>query len=150
MARGAALTGYSGARVLVQRLAVLLERGMHGRHLGIFARKTAQRILELGRGISPQFPRFDHLGFAVGARRALAEAHRHPIGLVGFQELRTELGRFAETDGQQSGGQRIQRSGVSRLAGIEQPLDARHGARGTQVQGLVEQQNAVDVGRHQT
>jgi len=64
------------------------------------------------------------------------------------QELRAELGGFAETDGQHSRRQRIERAGVSRLAGIEQTLDARDGTRGAQAQRLVEQQNTVDISRH--
>jgi hypothetical protein len=122
---------------------------MHRRHLSVLARKLIERLLESRGGKGGQFAALDHRGFAIGAGRTLAEPYGEAVGFVGVEHLRAEFGRLTEADRQHPGGQRIERTGVSRLARIEEPLAARHRARGAHPERLVEQQNAVNVRRHQ-
>ncbi len=51
-----------------------------------------------------------------------AEVDRGLVGLVGFQQVLRKLGRFAEAQRQQAGGERVERAGVAGLFRVEQAL----------------------------
>jgi len=59
-----------------------------------------------------------------------------------------DFGRFPETNRQQSRRKRIERSGMTGLARIEQALDSRNRAGGAQAQWFIEQQNAMKIDGH--
>ena len=85
---------------LVEPLAPVLERRVHGRHLGLLAqhgaedRGDARRVHVHDRS----FP--DHLPFGVSGGRHHPELHDRPIALVGVEQEAGELGGLAETDRQ--------------------------------------------------
>ena len=54
------------------------------------------------------------------------------------------LGRLAEGDGQDAGGQRVERAGMAGLLGVEQAADLRHRLGRTHAERLVETDPAVD------
>ena len=73
----------------------------------------------------------------------LAQLQRRAVGLVGIQADLRELGRGAEAQRQQAGGQRVERAGVAGLLGAVQPLGLLQRVVARQAQRLVEQQHAV-------
>ena len=74
-----------------------------------------------------------------------APAHREAVGLGAVDHERHGLGRLAEGDRQDAGGQRIERAGMARLLRVEEPLDrADAPASRSCPRRLVEDQPAVD------
>ena len=66
------------------------------------------------------------------------------IGLVGFEQVLRKLGRLAETQRQQTGGERIERAGVAGLLRQIETLGANQRVVARQAERLVEQQHAVE------
>ena len=67
-------------------------------------------------------PLGDHLAFGIAGRGLHAQARDRLVGLVGIELQLAELGRRAEAQRQHAGRQRIERAGVARLLGAQQPL----------------------------
>src|SRR6185312_16724513 len=80
----------------------------------------------------------------VGIRRD-AEPALGFVGLARAEQVTRDLGRLAETDGQQSGRERIEAAGVPRLVRPEQTLRDLQRAVGRDAPRLVQQQDAVDL-----
>ena len=72
------------ARVLVQRLAVALEGGMHRRHLVDVAGEAVAGGLQRGAVDGDVVHRPDHVAFAVARGRRHAQAKRRQVALVGI------------------------------------------------------------------
>ena len=130
------------ARIFVERLAVLLEGAVHGRHLGDRAGEAVQRLHHLaGRALHGALAQ--HLAFRIARGRAHAQAHHRLVGLVGVEVQLAELGGGAEAQRQHAGGQRVQRAGMAGLFRAQQPLGLLQGLVAGTAQRLVEQQNPV-------
>ena len=129
-ARGARSRVTPRARVFVERLAVLLDGRVHRRHLRVVARETpSSACSSSARAEQPAARAARSLAIrrsALGVRSPRRTLD--PVGLVRIEQLRAELGRLAEANRQHARGERIERSGVARLARIEQALDACHRA----------------------
>jgi hypothetical protein len=135
-----ALTGQ-----LVQGLPLMLDRREHRRHLLDLAAELLERRLDALGGHALDRTGLDHLTVGVAAVGGDAELNPNPIALVRGQQVLRELRGFAEAQRQHAGGQRIQRAGVTDLAGIEQPLRPLHRIVRRHAGGLVQNQNTVHV-----
>ena len=71
---------------------------------------------------------FQHPAFGIGRVGGDAELHRGHISLVGMEQFAGKLGRLAEAQGQQAGGQGVERAGMAGLVGIEQATRRLQGA----------------------
>ena len=67
------------------------------------------------------------------------------VGLAAVHHERNGLGRFAERDRQEPGGQRIERAGMAGALGLEQALDHAHRVGRGHAHRLVENAPAVNV-----
>src|SRR5690606_8551640 len=67
------------------------------------------------------------------------------VGLARAQQTASDLGRFAETQRQQAGGQGVEAAGMAALLGGEQAPRPLQRLAGTGALGLVEQQDAVEL-----
>jgi hypothetical protein len=102
----------------------LFERAVHGWHLADHAselaaapRPTSGLMCRHTRGAPTRLA----LGIAGGGGHA-QQSHGGFVGLVGVQMQLAELGGRTKAQRQHAGGQRIQRAGVARLFGAQQPL----------------------------
>ena len=75
----------AGAGVFVQRLAVVLERGVHRRHLVDRAGERARTRRRSRRASTAAPARLDHLAFGVAGAVVRCPAQRRLVGLVGVQ-----------------------------------------------------------------
>ena len=67
-----------------------------------------------------------------------------PIGLVGIHQKGDGLGRLAESDRQDAGGQGVEGARMAGLLGVERPPHPADGLGGAQVQRLVQAHPAGD------
>ena len=108
------------ARVFVIITAAILERGMAWRDLRDGAAQRGKRAQDLvAREIGAAALRLD--AFGVAGRRRCAETHGRDIFLVGIEQRLRELGRVAETNGEEPRSGRIERSRMPRLLGRVEP-----------------------------
>ena len=115
--RGVALDRFAGARVVVERPAVTLERRVHGRHLRDRAAKAARaRPRPPPRRAPPASARAVTLPSASWVSVSTPKRTVDLVLLVGVQQERRELGRLAQADRQHARGQRIERAAVPDLA----------------------------------
>ena len=130
--------------VLVERTTVVLESGVHGRHLHDGAAELVQR---LDQGTHGHVHRTggDHLAVGVAGVGALAQLGGHLIALVRLQQILGELGGLTEADRQHAGRQGIQGAGVAGLGRVVDPLDLLQHIVGSQTGRLVQQQDTVYV-----
>ena len=131
------------ACVLVQRPAIALQRRVHRRHLRDAAGELFQHGVELFMRDRHR-PTIEHLALGIGGRGAHTELQSGLVGLVGVEQIRRVLGGLAESQRQQAAGQRIERAGVTRLGGAQQPACLLQGMVGRDAARLVEQQHAID------
>src|SRR5690606_17672821 len=129
---------------LVQRLAVMLERRVHRRHLLDITGKARQYRLDLSQG-DLAGTHLQHLALGVTGSGGHAQTRLGNIGLVRIQQILGELGGLPKTQRQDTTGQRVETAGMSALAGIEQPAHLLQGSIGAHAQRLVENQDAVDI-----
>ena len=144
MLRAARSTSMPCARVFVQRLAVVLERRVHRRHLRdrageatAGARRSSARVSvhrPLVRAPRLRGRRWSSSGRASSVAR---------VALVGVEAGLRELGRRAEAQRQQARRERVERAGVAGLLGAQQALGLLQRVVARQAQRLVEQQHAV-------
>ena len=114
-----ALHRLAGPGVFVQRLAVLLQRGMHGRHL-IDVAGMRDQCLTQRRLAHRHFAGLQHLAFRIAGGGADAETDFGNVFLVGVQHEAGKARGFAEADRQKTGSQRIERAGMAGLRRLEQ------------------------------
>ena len=76
----------------------------------------------------------ESLSVALGIPRARhdTQTQGRQIALVGIEQELRKLGRFPESQRQQTVGQGIKRAGMAGLAGLEQPFGARYRLLGSQ------------------
>ena len=87
----------------------------------------------------------DDLALGIVGRALLAPAHAKTVGLGAVLDDRHRLGRLAEGDGQHAGRERIERSRVTRLLGVEQELEPPDRLGRGDADRLVEIDPAVDL-----
>ncbi len=75
----------------------------------------------------------------------LAPGDRKAIALAAVHHERNGLGGLTQGDRQAAGGEGIERAGMARAFGLEQPLHDCHRMRRGHADGLVEHDPAVDV-----
>src|SRR3546814_987603 len=74
-----------------------------------------------------------------------AQPRNRVVCLARAEQAPGDLGRLAEADGQQAGGQRVEAAGMAGLACAEQVAHPLQRLVGTQAARLVEQQDAVEA-----
>ncbi len=135
----------AAARLGIQRLAALLQRRIDRRALANASAQRRQRRLQ-GRRIDRRHrPGTQHRAVGVVAVGAHPEYDLGFIGLSRAQQQPGQLGRLAEAQRQQAGGQRIQATGMAALLGTEQPPRRLQRRVGTHAGRLVEQHDAVEA-----
>src|SRR5438067_11205603 len=116
---------------------------MHRRHLV----DRAAEALEHGgqiRGTRVYWAHLEHLPLGVARARAAAELECRKVFFVRVQQRSGKFGRLAEKQHEQAARERVERSGVARLPGLQQALRLLQGAVGADAERLVEEQRAVD------
>ena len=108
----------------------MLQRGVARRHLQDAAEEPRQRRIEI-RAREVRRSRRDRLAFGIAGRRGDAEADRRDVFLARVEQRLRELGRLAEAERQQSGGQRIERPGVAGLLGADRGASRAAARRST-------------------
>src|SRR5207244_12562508 len=93
----------------------------------------------------PDVPCLAHRPLRLVGVAFLAPSDGKPIALAAVHYERNGLGGLAQGNRQASGGERIERAGVARAFGLEQPLHDRHRMRRGHANRLVEHDPAVDV-----
>ena len=135
----------AAARLRVQRFAAALERRIDRRALQDPAGQSRQRGIDRGDVQRRHRPLAQQLAFGIVGIGHLPQPRHRVVGLARTQQAAGDLGRFAEAQRQQAGGQRIEAAGVATLLRAEQvprPLQRLVGARPAR---LVEQQDAVEL-----
>src|SRR6478609_4187616 len=123
--------------------ASYLQRRIARWHLADLTNEAWQRRLDLReRGVS--IARRHDRAICVVSVGGCAEAHREAVLLVAFYRERHGLGRFAEGDGQHSGGERVERAGVTRLLRAIEVPHPRYGLRRGHALRLVQHEPAMD------
>lgn len=125
-------------------MPLVFQRRIHRRHLLDIAAEGVQRRVELRTGKIHRALLHD-LAVGVGGIGALPQLGDHPITLVGIEQVLRKLGRFAQTDRQHAGRQRIERAGMARPVGVVQAFYFLQRIVGRQTLRLVQQQHAVDI-----
>ena len=123
--------------------AVHLDRGKARRRLVDLADEGRQGGLHLIDGRA-HVGAADDLALAVHAVGRDAPVDGEAIDLLRLHHHRHGLGRLAERDGQDAAGQRVERSGVTGLLGVEQATDAADGLGRSHLERLVQADPAVD------
>ena len=132
------------ARQLVQRLAIALDRRVHRRRLLDHTGEAPQRGLHLFLVQQPDRAGGENLALGVTGRSGYAQPAGKAVCLVGIQQQPRQLGSFAQTDGQQTAGQRIKAAGMASLLRLIQALDRLQRRVGGPADRLVQQQHAAD------
>ena len=114
------LEGLALARQVVGALAVDLDRRIDRRRLLDDADEARQRRSDLGRATGRASLAAITLPSASSVSVSSPQCTGEAIGLGPVLDDRHGLGRLAERDRQDAGGERIERAGVSRLLGVEQ------------------------------
>jgi len=91
-----------------------------------------------GAGVGPHGRARKDIALQVPGRRGEAEPYTCDIRLVRGQQRLRKLGRLSEHERQETGGHRVERTGVTGLDGAEQRLRARNGSLGCDPGRLVE------------
>ncbi|MCY1377676.1 hypothetical protein D9M69_652600 [compost metagenome] len=130
------------AGVFVERLAVLLQGAVHGRHLLNRAGETVQHLDHLTHAAG-HGPGLDHLALGVAGAGLHAQPHGGLVGLVGIQVELAELGGGTETQRQHTGGERVQRAGVAGFFSAQQPFGLLQCLVAGKTQRFVEQQHPM-------
>ncbi len=86
-----------------------------------------------------------HLAFGIIGIGGLSELDLGVIGLGRAQQKAGDLGRLAEAQRQQAGGQRVEAAGMATLLGTEQAAGHLQGGVGAHAGRLVEQQDAIQA-----
>ena len=127
------------SRVLVQRLAVFLERTVHRRHLAnragellLHGRKTLR-----GQLCQVHITALHHIAFGVAGGGGHAQQGNGFIGFGRVQLQATEFGGGTKAQRQHACCQRVERAGVARFFGAQQPLDLLQGIVAGKTQGFV-------------
>ena len=94
--------------------------------------------------IGPDVGTAGDLALAVEAVGRNPPVDGEAIDLLRLHHEGDGLGRLAQGDGQDAGGQRIERARVTGLLGVEQAADLRHGLGRAHAERLVETDPAVD------
>ena len=102
-ATGGALEFDAGAGILVERLAVALQGGIHRWHLLDLAEEGRQRGLDLGTTRRNRAA-LQNSPLGIGGIGSDTELNRGDIALVGFEQFAGELGGFTETQRQETCG----------------------------------------------
>ncbi len=142
------LTGVSttspAMRLLVEPLAVHLDRGRHGHALHDVAEELGERLVHGLPGGGKAGLR--EVAGEVAGIRAHAEAHGALVLLGQVDEEAGELRGSADEHDQQSGGERVQRARVSDLlhVGAHLPAHPRDHVVRREALGLVDQEDAVE------
>ena len=131
-------------RKLIEPLALVLERRVHGRNLLDPAPKRRGGALDHRRGEGRHRALRHDLALRVTRRCRHSEQERRDIVLVGVQQIAGQLGRIAEADGQQPAREPIETSGMAGLARPVEALDPLECLVRAQPDRLVQYQNSVD------
>ena len=114
------------ARQLVEPAPLVVQRRVHGRHLAEVADERVERLLDVRDAHRGHRPRLEHRSREVLGVGGDAEPHRGEVFLVKVDEVRGELGRLADQDGQHAGGRRVERAAVTDLRRTQDPAEVRH------------------------
>ena len=135
----------TAAGLHIQRLPALLQRRIDRGALADAAGQRRQRRLQ-GLGTDRRHRALQqHLAFGIVGVGGLAQ---HDLGVVGLgraEQQAGNLGRLAEAQRQQAGGQRVETAGMAALFGTEQATSHLQGGVGTHAGRLVEQQDAIQA-----
>src|SRR5690606_18772366 len=137
-----------GARILVERLAVALERRMHRRYLVDLADEPlddlhAARHVDAGDTVTPVGT---DLALGVAGRGREPEPDLGQVGLVGVEQAGGKLGRLAEEQGQQARSKRVERAAMAGAGAAERAPRPHQGGVRRQADRLVEQQHPIVTG----
>lgn len=139
------LDDITAAGLHIQRFTALLQRRIDRGTLADVAGQRRQRRLQ-GFGADCRHRALQqHLAFGIVGIGGLAE---HDLGIVGLgrpQQQASDLGRLAEAQRQQAGGERVEAAGVAALLGTEQAARHLQGGVGAHAGRLVEQQDAIQA-----
>jgi hypothetical protein len=133
-----------GAGQLVQAPPLVVQRGVHRRHLHDRAAEARQQLLDLP-GVARRHIRLrEHRALGVVGGGGDAEAHRRQVALASLVlNVLDQAGGRAERHHQHSGGRRIQRPRVADSPLPGEPANPRHHVVGGDSGGLVDVQEAV-------
>src|SRR5690606_33044404 len=131
--------------VLIQRLSISFQSGIHGRNLFDFAAERSKCPFKLilrdgfriGRLLKNYVP-----GQITGIR-FLAQAQRRFINLIGLEHGCGNLGSLPQTAYQQPGSERVKRAGLTSLASIRRTFGPLQGSIPRQALGFVEHQDTI-------
>ena len=129
-------------RIFVKRLALVLERRMHGWHLLYAARQLRTSDTQLIGGHRHRHAR-QHFALGVGRAGTNAELDGGAVSLVGVQADLRELGGRTKAQRQEARCERIKRAGVARFFGAIEPFGTLQRVVARKAQRLVQQQHAV-------
>src|SRR5207237_6532256 len=129
---------------VIGALALDLDCGILRRDLLYQAWELRQQLPDGFRG-GPEIAGFDDPALGVIGVAFLTPAHRKAIALAAVHDERHRLGGFAQRDRQAAGGEWIERAGVARAFGLEQPLHHGDGLGRSHADRLVEHHPAVNV-----
>ena len=110
---------------------------MHWRHLTDRTTKFLKDGFDL-RERDIDWPALDYFAFGIAGTGLDAEMDHRLIRLVRIKQILRELGRLAKAEWQQTGGKRIERTGVTRLLRIQQPFCFCECLSTTHADGLIE------------
>src|SRR4030088_1757425 len=137
-------TGSAMPRQIIGALALDLYGGVLRRglldHPGELRQQVGNRL-----GSGPDFAGFDDPALGIVGIALFTPAHRKAVALAAVHHERNGLGGFAQGDRQAPGGERIERAGMARPLGLEQPLHDCDRLRRLHADRLVERDPAVDV-----
>ncbi|MOA19832.1 hypothetical protein D3C78_1402380 [compost metagenome] len=102
-------------------------------HPGIVGQNIADRLF-----VRALLGGIEHLAFQIVGRALLTPGDGKFVDFPTVHDVRHGFGGVAERDRQHAGGQRIERAGMARLLGIEQPLDLGNGLGGAKIERFVE------------
>src|SRR5690554_1696979 len=122
---------------LVERLALMLQGGIHGRHLSYFTTKLRQRVDNIVTGDISNRMRIDDFTLGVCRVSAFTELDAGQIAFIRVEQKLRNLGRLTETQRQDPGCQRVERPGMTGLGASIQPFGALQTGVGTYPQRLV-------------
>ncbi len=134
--------GFALADIFIQWLSLMLECAVHRGNLANLADKITQCFTHLI-FVEHDLAGVDDLALCICGRGGLSKFHQRTIGFVRIKQASRKFGGFAETNGKQARCQRIKRASVPRLLCLKQATHFLQCGVGTELQRLVEQQDAV-------